>query len=170
MDDGTYGKKRENGEWGGMVRELIDGKADIAVADLTITYEREGVVVSVHILKTHLNLKHSYLRAFQDTLNELNLKIELFILLLRTLRCHFSIWVNNLLVRVVFVTKSLSNPLCFPGIGILYQKPKKEPPKLFSFMSPLAVEVWIYLVTAFLGVTLCLFVIARFSPYEWINP
>lgn len=47
VDDGTYGKKRENGEWGGMVRELIDGKADIAVADLTITYEREGVVVSV---------------------------------------------------------------------------------------------------------------------------
>lgn len=46
VDDGTYGKKRENGEWGGMVRELIDGKADIAVADLTITYEREGVVVS----------------------------------------------------------------------------------------------------------------------------
>lgn len=46
MDDGTYGKKRENGEWSGMVRELIDGKADIAVADLTITYEREGVVVS----------------------------------------------------------------------------------------------------------------------------
>lgn len=29
------------------------------------------------------------------------------------------------------------------GIGILYQKPKKEPPKLFSFMSPLAVEVWV---------------------------
>ena len=44
VEDGTYGARRENGEWGGMIRELMDGKADIAVADLTITYERESAV------------------------------------------------------------------------------------------------------------------------------
>ena len=109
VDDRNYGSKDRNGEWNGMIRELIDGKADLAVADLTITYEREAVV-------------------------------------------DFSMPFMNL------------------GIGILFRKPKKEPPKLFSFMSPLAIEVWIYLLTAFLGVTLFLFVIARFSPYEWVNP
>lgn len=109
VDDRAYGRRDSKGEWNGMIRELIDGKADLAVADLTITYERESAV-------------------------------------------DFSMPFMNL------------------GIGILFRKPKKEPPKLFSFMSPLAVEVWIYLLTAFLGVTLFLFVIARFSPYEWVNP
>ncbi|XP_015783422.1 glutamate receptor ionotropic, kainate 2 [Tetranychus urticae] len=109
VEDRAYGRRNEKGEWNGMIRELIDGKADIAVADLTITYERESAV-------------------------------------------DFTMPFMNL------------------GIGILFRKPKKEPPRLFSFMSPLAIEVWIYLLTAFLGVTLFLFVIARFSPYEWINP
>lgn len=63
-----------------------------------------------------------------------------------------------------------SMPFMSLGIGILFKKPKKDPPKLFSFMSPLAVEVWVYLITAFLGVTLFLFIVARFSPYQWINP
>ncbi|RWS28514.1 Glutamate receptor: ionotropic kainate-like protein 2, partial [Leptotrombidium deliense] len=109
VDDKAHGRRNEKGEWNGMIRELIDGKADVAVADLTITYERESAV-------------------------------------------DFTMPFMNL------------------GIGILFRRPKKEPPKLFSFMSPLAVEVWIYLLTAFLGVTLFLFVIARFSPYEWVNP
>ena len=82
-------------------------KADIAVADLTITYEREAAV-------------------------------------------------------------DFTMPFMSLGIGILYKKHKKEPPKLFSFMSPLAMDVWIYLITSFLGVTLFLFFVARFSPYEWV--
>lgn len=84
-------------------------KADIAVADLTITYEREAAV-------------------------------------------------------------DFTMPFMSLGIGILYKKHKKEPPKLFSFMSPLAMDVWVYLITSFLGVTLFLFFVARFSPYEWVNP
>lgn len=61
-------------------------------------------------------------------------------------------------------------PFMSLGIGILYKRQKKEPPKLFSFMSPLAMDVWVYLITSFLGVTLFLFFVARFSPYEWVNP
>lgn len=80
VDDHNYGSKDRNGEWNGMIRELIDGKADLVVADLTITYEREAVV-------------------------------------------DFSMPFMNL------------------GIGILFRRAKKEPPKLFSFMSPLAIEV-----------------------------
>ncbi|XP_074594832.1 glutamate receptor ionotropic, kainate 2-like [Brevipalpus obovatus] len=106
---GAHGSKDEKGEWNGLIRELLEGRADFAIADLTITRERQGVVDFTH-------------------------------------------------------------PFMNLGIGILFKKPSKEPPRLFSFMSPLAVEVWIYLLTAFLGVTLFLFVVARFSPYEWINP
>lgn len=126
VEDGVRGEY-VNGEWNGMIRELIDGvselgwrgkvlmqifplqKADIAVADLTITPSRATAV-------------------------------------------------------------DFTYPFMNLGIGVLFRKPTKEPPRLFSFMSPLAVEVWIYLVTAFLAVTLFLFVVARFSPYEWINP
>ncbi|RUS87243.1 hypothetical protein EGW08_004995, partial [Elysia chlorotica] len=43
--DGNYGSKiDENGTWNGMMGELIDGTADLAVAPLTITAERERYV------------------------------------------------------------------------------------------------------------------------------
>lgn len=105
----SHGARNEKGEWNGLIRELIDGRADISVADLTITYERESVV-------------------------------------------------------------DFTMPFMSLGIGILVKKPTKALPKLFEFMLPLAPEVWIYLITAFVGVTLFLFMVARFSPYEWHNP
>ncbi|GFQ98585.1 glutamate receptor ionotropic, kainate 2 [Trichonephila clavata] len=109
VDDGSYGRKDDLGEWNGMIRELIDGKADMAIADLTITYVREEAV-------------------------------------------DFTMPFMNL------------------GISILFKKPTKKVPKLFSFLSPLSVEVWLYMATAFLGVSLFLFIVARFSAYEWVNP
>ncbi|XP_022249395.1 glutamate receptor ionotropic, kainate 2-like [Limulus polyphemus] len=109
VGDNTYGKKNTWGEWNGMIQELIEGKADLAVGDLTVTYEREDAV-------------------------------------------DFTMPFMNL------------------GIGILFKKPTKKIPMLFSFLSPLSLEVWVYMVTAFLGVSLFLFIVARFSPYEWTNP
>ncbi|KAH1017767.1 hypothetical protein HUJ05_008364 [Dendroctonus ponderosae] len=90
-------------------RELLDQKADLAIADLTITYDREQAV-------------------------------------------DFTMPFMNL------------------GISILYRKPIKQPPNLFSFLSPLSLDVWIYMATAYLGVSVLLFILARFSPYEWDNP
>ncbi|UYV65686.1 hypothetical protein LAZ67_3005088 [Cordylochernes scorpioides] len=109
VGDGNYGKRNEQGEWNGMIRELIDGKADMAVADLTITYQRETVV-------------------------------------------DFTMPFMNL------------------GISILFKKPNRKTPRLFSFLAPLSFEVWVYMATAFMGVSLFLFIVARFSPYEWANP
>lgn len=37
-------------------------------------------------------------------------------------------------------------------------------------MNPLAVEIWLYVLAAYLLVSFTLFVMARFSPYEWNNP
>ncbi|XP_075047135.1 glutamate receptor ionotropic, kainate 4 isoform X3 [Mixophyes fleayi] len=42
--DGLYGVPELNGSWTGMVGELISRKADLAVAGLTITAEREKVI------------------------------------------------------------------------------------------------------------------------------
>nr|1YAE_A Chain A, Glutamate receptor, ionotropic kainate 2 [Rattus norvegicus]1YAE_B Chain B, Glutamate receptor, ionotropic kainate 2 [Rattus norvegicus]1YAE_C Chain C, Glutamate receptor, ionotropic kainate 2 [Rattus norvegicus]1YAE_D Chain D, Glutamate receptor, ionotropic kainate 2 [Rattus norvegicus]1YAE_E Chain E, Glutamate receptor, ionotropic kainate 2 [Rattus norvegicus]1YAE_F Chain F, Glutamate receptor, ionotropic kainate 2 [Rattus norvegicus] len=45
VEDGKYGAQDDvNGQWNGMVRELIDHKADLAVAPLAITYVREKVI------------------------------------------------------------------------------------------------------------------------------
>ncbi|XP_066156100.1 glutamate receptor ionotropic, kainate 2 isoform X4 [Euwallacea fornicatus] len=108
--DGRYGSlNRQTNEWDGMIRELLDQKADLAIADLTITYDREQAV-------------------------------------------DFTMPFMNL------------------GISILYRKPIKQPPNLFSFLSPLSLDVWIYMATAYLGVSVLLFILARFSPYEWDNP
>ncbi|PNF30864.1 Glutamate receptor ionotropic, kainate 2 [Cryptotermes secundus] len=110
VPDGRYGSlNRETKEWDGMMKELLDQKADIAIADLTITYDREQAV-------------------------------------------DFTMPFMNL------------------GISILYRKPIKQPPNLFSFLSPLSLDVWIYMATAYLGVSVLLFILARFTPYEWQNP
>ncbi|XP_037738141.1 glutamate receptor ionotropic, kainate 4 isoform X1 [Chelonia mydas] len=44
VGDGVYGVPEVNGTWTGMVGELIARKADLAVAGLTITAEREKVI------------------------------------------------------------------------------------------------------------------------------
>ncbi|XP_043279268.1 uncharacterized protein [Venturia canescens] len=56
------------------------------------------------------------------------------------------------------------------GISILYKKPKKAPPNLFSFLSPFSNQVWLYLSLAYMFCSLLLFVIGRMCPSEWDNP
>lgn len=53
-------------------------------------------------------------------------------------------------------------PFMTLGVSILFAKPIKQPPELFSFLSPLSLDVWIYMATAYLGVSILLFVLARF--------
>ncbi|XP_063304147.1 glutamate receptor ionotropic, kainate 1 isoform X1 [Pelobates fuscus] len=109
VGDGKYGAQNDKGEWNGMVRELIDHKADLAVAPLTITYVREKVI-------------------------------------------------------------DFSKPFMTLGISILYRKPNGTNPGVFSFLNPLSPDIWMYVLLACLGVSCVLFVIARFTPYEWYNP
>ena len=68
--------------------------------------------------------------------------------------------------QVIDFTKPFMNL----GISILFKRPKRESPGLFSFLNPLAIEIWIYVVAAYVVVSLVMFVLARFSPYEWYNP
>lgn len=56
------------------------------------------------------------------------------------------------------------------GISILFKRPRRESPGLFSFLNPLAIEIWLYVIAAYFVVSLMMFVLARFSPYEWYNP
>merc|ERR1719495_922533 len=61
-------------------------------------------------------------------------------------------------------------PFMNTGVGILYKKKKPPVPNLFSFMSPLSLDVWIYMTTAYLAVSILMFLLARLTPYEWENP
>ncbi|XP_029165094.1 glutamate receptor ionotropic, kainate 2-like isoform X2 [Nylanderia fulva] len=63
-----------------------------------------------------------------------------------------------------------TNPFMNLGISILYQKPRKTPPSLFSFLSPFSSDVWIYLIGAYIIVSLLFFIIGRLCPAEWNNP
>ncbi|CAK9800338.1 Glutamate receptor ionotropic, kainate 2 [Anthophora plagiata] len=56
------------------------------------------------------------------------------------------------------------------GISILYRKPTKTPPSLFSFLSPFSAGVWWYLIGAYIFVSVVLFMIGRMCPAEWNNP
>lgn len=44
------------------------------------------------------------------------------------------------------------------------------PSRLFSFMNPLAVEIWLSMLGAYVMVSLTIWIVARFSPYEWVEP
>ncbi|XP_025836785.1 glutamate receptor ionotropic, kainate 1-like [Agrilus planipennis] len=99
----------ETKQWNGIVRELMEKRADLAVASMTINYARESVI---DFTKPFMNL----------------------------------------------------------GIGILFKVPTSQPTRLFSFMNPLAIEIWLYVLAAYMLVSFTLFVMARFSPYEWNNP
>ncbi|EDV34857.2 uncharacterized protein Dana_GF15914, isoform B [Drosophila ananassae] len=99
----------ETNSWNGIVQELMERRADLAVASMTINYARESVI---DFTKPFMNL----------------------------------------------------------GIGILFKVPSSQPTRLFSFMNPLAIEIWFYVLAAYMLVSFALFVMARFSPYEWKNP
>uniref|UniRef100_M4AKJ5 Glutamate receptor n=1 Tax=Xiphophorus maculatus TaxID=8083 RepID=M4AKJ5_XIPMA len=107
VGDGKYGSRDpETKQWNGMVGELVYGKADMAVAPLTITLVRE-----------------------QDI--------------------------------------DFTKPFMSLGISIMIKKPTKSKPGVFSFLDPLAYEIWMCIVFAYIGVSVVLFLVSRFSPYEW---
>uniref|UniRef100_A0A8C9WRB3 Glutamate ionotropic receptor AMPA type subunit 3 n=1 Tax=Scleropages formosus TaxID=113540 RepID=A0A8C9WRB3_SCLFO len=107
VSDGKYGARDpETKTWNGMVGELVYGRADIAVAPLTITLVREEVI-------------------------------------------------------------DFSKPFMSLGISIMIKKPQKSKPGVFSFLDPLAYEIWMCIVFAYIGVSVVLFLVSRFSPYEW---
>ncbi|XP_040577875.1 glutamate receptor ionotropic, kainate 2 isoform X3 [Lepeophtheirus salmonis] len=110
VDDNNYGALNlSTGIWNGLVKELIEGNADMAMGAMTINFARETVI---DFTKPFMNL----------------------------------------------------------GISILFKIPSGKPTRLFSFMNPLALEIWLYVLAAYILVSLTLFVMARFSPYEWNNP
>lgn len=54
--------------------------------------------------------------------------------------------------------------------SFIFQVPKSQETRLFSFMNPLAVDIWLYVLAAYVLVSITMFIVARFSPYEWHNP
>lgn len=65
--------------------------------------------------------------------------------------------------RVIDFTK----PFMSLGISIMIKKPVKQRPGVFSFMNPLSKEIWMCVIFAYIGVSIVLFLVSRFSPYEW---
>ncbi|CAK5095508.1 unnamed protein product [Meloidogyne enterolobii] len=49
----------------------------------------------------------------------------------------------------------------------MIKKPDKQEFSVFSFMAPLSSEIWMYIIFAYVGVSVVIFLVSRFSPYEW---
>ncbi len=58
--------------------------------------------------------------------------------------------ISNVRERVIDFT----NPFLSLGISILMKRPTKPPTPLFSFLQPLAFDVWIYMLLAYVGMSL----------------
>ncbi|XP_076446345.1 glutamate receptor 2-like [Babylonia areolata] len=60
-----------------------------------------------------------------------------------------------------------SKPYMDTGTSIMIKKPDKQHGGVFSFKSPLSDVVWLSIAFGFLAVSIVLFLVGRFSPYEW---
>ena len=61
-------------------------------------------------------------------------------------------------------------PFMNTGISIVFKKPTNKVTTLFSFLSPFSLDVWVYVLCAYSGVSVILFIVGHISPYEWSNP
>ncbi len=68
-----------------------------------------------------------------------------------------SLTISYVREQVIDFTKPFMNL----GISIIFKRPEKTNPSLFSFLSPLSFEIWIYMLAAYLIVSFMLFVLAR---------
>lgn len=55
------------------------------------------------------------------------------------------------------------------GISIMIKKPEIMKPGVFSFMQPLEMKIWVCIVFAYCVVSTGLFLVSRFSPFEWTS-
>ncbi|CAL8107231.1 unnamed protein product [Orchesella dallaii] len=74
-----------------------------------------------------------------------------------------AITINYARESVIDFTKPFMNL----GISILFKVPNRREAQLFSFLNPLAVEIWLSVVASYVLVSLTIFIVARFSPNEW---
>ena len=75
-----------------------------------------------------------------------------------------SLTISYVREQVIDFTKPFMNL----GISILFKRPLKKNPSLFSFLAPLSFEIWVYVFAAYLLVSLLLFVLARWVEYMTI--
>ncbi|RUS68988.1 hypothetical protein EGW08_023250 [Elysia chlorotica] len=64
----------------------------------------------------------------------------------------------------------LSKPYLSSGIKMLVKKPSQPSEGINLMLEPFAAEVWVMVVLAFIVISLALFLIARFSPFERAKP
>ena len=62
-----------------------------------------------------------------------------------------------------------TKPFMNLGISILFKVPTTSPTKLFSFMNPLAFDIWLYVLAAYFLVSITIYTVAKFSPIEHSN-
>ncbi|XP_050339209.1 glutamate receptor ionotropic, kainate 2-like isoform X2 [Bactrocera neohumeralis] len=60
-----------------------------------------------------------------------------------------------------------TKPFMNLGISILFKVPSSPASRLFSFMNPLAYDVWLYVLAAYFLVSFTIYVVAKLSPIEW---
>ncbi|XP_026332731.1 glutamate receptor 1-like [Hyposmocoma kahamanoa] len=108
VKDSKYGNEDPKivGGWDGMIGEILRQEADMAIAPLTVTLERESVV-------------------------------------------------------------DFSKPFLSFNIKAYGNKNSRDNWSIFSFLRPLSNEVWVCIVLSMFAVGIVLYLVSRFSPYEW---
>lgn len=70
------------------------------------------------------------------------------------------LYINRLLCFVHFFFPS--------GMSILFTKPENKAPDLFSFLFPFSTDVWLLVITAYVGMSLLFFIMARSENFTFV--
>lgn len=79
----------------------------------------------------------------------------------------------DLAIAPITITKErqkivdFTKPFMRTGLSLMIYKPEKRKPGMFSFKEPLHKNVWLCIAVGFLTTSVILFLIGRFSPFEW---
>ncbi|VDP03017.1 unnamed protein product [Heligmosomoides polygyrus] len=186
VQDGSYGIEDESGRWNGIIGVLQRHEADVSVSAVTITYSR------VEVVAVCFTFHYGVPNTADYRISMLFIIIERFMLFslhgpVAQLDQYFSGfldalggWTKNFLphksmkddlttiLNPFWDYTTHSTSMRYRGDDfIAYLAHTKS--SMFTFLEPLSFSVWLSLIGAYLSVSFIMYLLARFSPYEWYD-
>lgn len=145
VPDNAYGSyNKETKKWNGLVKQLLDRVRPLKYNDMHMT-ELYVIIEGRHgIMRSHHHFIETIGGGFFSAFHDIRCELKIY---------NFDEGFDHLINYPLYHSPT--------GISILYAKPVDKPPSLWSFMSPLSLNVWLHMATAYLCVTLALLILSR---------
>ncbi|KAL8603458.1 hypothetical protein ACOMHN_053125 [Nucella lapillus] len=189
--DGAYGAAQGNGSWNGMIGELIrheySERCDTSWGNSENLKKKKSTEPARPVPQLH-RFKEGFRPSMARWQVMRNYNIDSSSIdVIKALYDYskYAVLLNNQIGECLRTTEAdiafapltitsdrekvldFTKPFMSLGISIMITRPLDTDPHVFSFMEPLSQEIWLCTVFAFIGVSVVLFLVSRFSAEEW---